>query len=181
MILLPMTVVKELISGHSQCQCFEQLRLTSHDVVTVGDETETDGQGDDSDLPKRDICLGADSLTGRPSRVHGSPDTNGVTDIIGTVCEGCGTGSDDLNEGVEVFDLVGVLGCIRVHTFHTTTFGSSKHTDLRTVDVIRHAVQSADDNLGREADEGSLHVVKFVDRSCSELVVVQSAHGPAQG
>jgi hypothetical protein len=48
------------------------------------------------------------------------------------------------------------------------------------VNVVRHAVQSADDYLGREADEGSLHVVKLVDGSSSELVVVQSAHGPAQ-
>jgi hypothetical protein len=132
-------------------------------------------------LPQRNIRLGADGLASGPSRVHGSPDTDGITHIVGTVCERCSAGSDDLNEGVEVLDLVGVLGCICVNTLHATTFRSSEHTDLRTVNIVGHAVQRADNDLGRKADEGSLHVVKLVDGSSSELVVVQGAHGPAQG
>ena len=159
---------------------FWSKRLTSHDVVTVSDKSETDGQGDDGDLPQRNIGLGADSLASGPSGVHSSPDTDGVTDIVSTVGEGCGTGSDDLNEGVEVLDLVRVLRCMCVHTFHAATFRSSKHTDLRAVNIVRHAVQSSDNDLCREADESSLHVVKLVDGSSSELVVVKSAHGPAQ-
>jgi hypothetical protein len=176
-----MTVVNISVSECFQCADDAGARLTSHDVVTVSDETEADSQGDDSDLPQRNICLGADSLASGPSRVHGSPDTNGVANIVSTVGEGCSAGSDDLNEGVEILDLVGVLGCICVNTLHAAAFRSSEHTDLRTVDIVRHAVQSTDDDLGREADEGSLHVVKLVDGSSSELIVVQSAHGPAQG
>ena len=72
--------------------------LTLHNVVTVSDETETDSQGNDGNLPQGHISLSADSLTGRPSRVHGSPDTDSVADIVGTVSEGSGTGGDDLNE-----------------------------------------------------------------------------------
>lgn len=154
--------------------------LTSHDVVTVSDETETDSQGNDSDLPQGHISLSAHSLASRPSRVHGSPDTDSVSDIVSTVRERCGTGGDDLNERVEVLNLVGVLRSMCVDTFHAATFRGSEDTDLSTVDVVRHTVQSSDNDLGRKTDKSCLHVVKLVDGTCTELVVVQSAHGPAQ-
>lgn len=115
-------------------------KLTSHDVVTVSDETETDGQSDDSDLPQGHICLGADSLASGPSRVHSSPDTNSITNVVSTVGERRGAGSDDLNEGVKVFDLVRVLRSVLVHAFHATALRSSKHTDLSAVDIVGHAI-----------------------------------------
>lgn len=83
-----------------------------HDVVSVGDETDTDGQGHDGDLPRGNILLRLDSLAGLPCSVHTSPDTDGVSDIVGAVSERCGTGSDDLDERVEVLDLVLVLGSL---------------------------------------------------------------------
>lgn len=92
--------------------------LTSHDVVSVSDETNADGQSDNSDLPQRNIGFGADSLTGVPSRVHGGPNTNSVSNIVGAVSEGSSAGSDDLNKGVEVLDLIGVLWCVGVDTVH---------------------------------------------------------------
>jgi hypothetical protein len=158
----------------------ERQRLTSHDVITISDETEADGQGDDSDLPQGYRSLGTNSLASGPSRVHSSPDTNSVTDVVSTVCEGGGAGGDDLHEGVKVFNLVRVLRSVRVYTFHTATLGSSEDTDLRAVDIVRHAVEGSDDDLGGNTDKGSLHVVKLVDGACSELVVVQSSHSPAQ-
>jgi hypothetical protein len=112
-------------------------RLTLHDVVTVSDETEADGQGDDSDLPQRNVCFGADSLTSGPSRVHGSPDTDGVTDIVGTVREGGSAGGDNLDEGVQVLGLVGILGSVSVNALHTTTFGSAENTDLSKGKLVR--------------------------------------------
>lgn len=155
-------------------------KLTSHDVVTVSDETEADRQSDDGDLPQRDRGLGADSLASRPSRVHGSPDTDGVSDVVGTVCEGSSAGRDDLHEGIEVFDFVAVLGRVRVHAVHAAAFRSSENADLSAVDIVRHAIEGADDDLSWDADEGGLEVVELVDGAGAELVVVQSAHGPAE-
>lgn len=81
-----------------------------HDVVAVGDEAETDGQGNDGDLPERDVSLGRDGLAGLPCAVHAGPDADGVADVIGAVGEGRGAGGDDLDEGVEIFDFVAVFG-----------------------------------------------------------------------
>lgn len=83
-----------------------------HDVVSVCDETNTDGEGHDGDLPRGNILLRLYGLAGLPRSVHTSPDTDGVSDIVGAVGEGCGTGSDDLDERVEVLDFVLVLGSL---------------------------------------------------------------------
>lgn len=158
----------------------EFCQLTLHDVVAVSDETETDSQGNDGDLPQGHISLSADSLTSRPSRVHGSPDTDSVADIVGTVSEGSGTGGDDLHEGVEIFYFVGVLFRVRVDAIHAATLRSSEDTDLSAVDVVRHAVEGSDNDLSGEANDDSLQVVTLVDGTGTKLVVVQSAHSPAQ-
>jgi hypothetical protein len=51
---------------------------------------------------------------------------------------------------------------------------------LSAVDVVRHAVESSDNDLSGEANNDSLQVVTLVDGTCTKLVVVQSAHSPAQ-
>lgn len=179
MILLPITV-ETIVSICNQRNVGGFWQRTLHDVVTVSDETETDSQGDDSDLPQGHISLSADSLTSRPSRVHGSPDTDSVTDVVGTVSEGSGTGGDDLHEGVEVFNFVGVFFRVRVNAVHSATFRSSEDTDLSAVDIVRHAVKSTDNDLSRKTNADGLEVVTFVDGACTKLIVVQSAHSPAQ-
>lgn len=155
--------------------------LTSHDVITVSDETEADRQSDDGDLPEGDRSFGTDRLACRPSGVHGGPDAHGVSDVVGAVREGCRAGGDDLHERVQVLDFVGVFGSVRVHAVHAAAFRGSEDADLGAVDVVGHAVEGADDDLGWDAHEGGFEVVDFVDGAGSELVVVKGAHGPAQG
>lgn len=58
-----------------------------HDVVSIGNEPETDSEGHDGDLPERNIGLGGDGLTGGPGTVHTSPDSNSISDIVGSVSE----------------------------------------------------------------------------------------------
>lgn len=73
-------------------------RLTLHDVVTVCDETDADGQSHHSDLPKRNFLLGLRSGASAPGSVHASPDTNSVTNIVRTMGKRRGTCSDNLYE-----------------------------------------------------------------------------------
>ena len=152
----------------------------THDVVSVCDETDTDRQSNDSNLPKRDRSPRSDCCASRPSRVHSSPHTDGVTNIVGSVCERCGTGCDDLDERVEVFDLVLVLGSMCVNTVHTATFWSSEDTELSLVDVVVETVHTSNDNHCRKTVGKGLQVVQFVDRSCTWWVVVEPAHGPSK-
>lgn len=144
----------------------------THDVVTIRDEAETDGESNDSNLPQWHRGFRSDSLTSRPGRVHGSPDTNSVTDIVGSVSKGCGAGGDDLNKRVEILDLVLVLGCVFVHTFHAATFWSAQDTELRLVNIVVHTVESGDDNHCREALHEGFHVVYLVDGTCTWWVAV---------
>jgi hypothetical protein len=112
-------------------------RLTLHDVVSVSDETNADCQGDNGDLPKRNLLLGLGGVASAPGGVHTSPDTDGVTDIVGTVREGGSAGGDNLDEGVQVLGLVGILGSVSVNALHTTTFGSAENTDLSKGKLVR--------------------------------------------
>src|SRR5690349_8946147 len=80
-----------------------------HDVVTVGDETERQSGGEDSQLPEGHIGLGLRSVAGVPCRVDDRPGTDSVADIVGAVSEGSSAGSKNLNKGVCVFNLVGIL------------------------------------------------------------------------
>lgn len=140
-------------------------KRTLHDVVTVGDETEADGQGHDGDLPELDGGLGLVGLAGRPGLVHGTPDTDRVTDIVGAVSEGGSAGGDDLDEGVQVLDLVGVLGGVAVDAVHAGALRGSHDTDLGLVDIVVDTVEGDDDGDGGEADQEGLEVVEFIDRT----------------
>lgn len=73
---------------------------TFHDVVSVGDEPDTDGQRHDGDLPQGNgVFSGAGGARG-PGGVHGGPDTDSVTNVVGTVGERRGASGDDLDVGV---------------------------------------------------------------------------------
>jgi len=85
-----------------------------------------------------------------------------------------------LNEGVKVLNLVSVAGSVGVHTSHTSSFGSSKNTDLSLVDIVVDTVHQCDNNASRDTLENSLHVVDFVDGTGTELVLVDGAHSPTE-
>lgn len=96
-----------------------------HDVVSVCDETKADGEGHDRNLPKRNVLLRLNSLAGLPCAVHASPDTDGISDIVGAVSERRGAGSDDLDEGVEIFDLILIFRGVSVYPLHAAAFRSA--------------------------------------------------------
>lgn len=152
-----------------------------HDVVAVGDETERQGGGEHSQLPKRDGSLGCSSVTGVPGRVDDSPGTDSVTDIVGTVGEGSSAGGDDLDERVGVLNFVGVLLSVAVDALHALAFGCSVDTGLSSVDVVVDTVKAANDNHGGNALESDDHVLLLVDLAIHDLVLVEVAHGPSEG
>jgi hypothetical protein len=156
-------------------------RRTLHDVVSVGDESETDGQRHDGNLPKWDLLLRSDSLAGVPGTVHTSPDTDGVTDIVGTVSERSSASSDDLDEGVEILDLVGVLGSMSINAVHTTALRSTENANLSLVDIVVHTVETGDDNIGGEAVAEGSKIVALIDGTGAHGVPVDEAHSPAKG
>jgi hypothetical protein len=152
-----------------------------HDIVSVGDQTERQGSGENSQLPDGDRGLGLGGVTGGPGRVDDSPGTDSVTDIVGTVSEGSSAGSENLDERVGVLDLVGVLLSMAVDALHADTLGSSVDTSLGGVDVVVDTVKAADDDHGGNALEGDHHVLLLVDLTRLDLVLVEVAHGPAEG
>lgn len=89
-------------------------------------------------------------------------------------------GSDNLDEGVEMLDLVGVLLGVAVHALHAATLRSSGNTDLGSVDVVVGTIESGDDNHGGDALEEGDQVVSLVDGTGAHGVLVEEAHGPAE-
>lgn len=156
------------------------MRLTLHDVVTIGDETDADHSGDNTNLPQRNLGLLLGRSASGPSSVHTSPDTDSVTDIVGTVSERSSASSDDLNERVQVLNLVGVLGSMLVDAGHTATFGSGLNTHLGSMNVVVSTVEESDDDLGGNTLENGDQVVSLVDRTGTNGVGVESSHGPAK-
>lgn len=94
--------------------------------------------------------------------------------------EGGSAGSDDLDEGVQVLDLVGVLGGVGIDTVHAATLRSAEDTNLSLVDIVVHTVESSDDDHGGETDAEGLEVMKLVNGTGTHGVLVKSAHGPAE-
>lgn len=112
-----------------------------HDVVSVCDETEANGEGHDRNLPKGNLLLRLDGQAGLPCAVHTSPNTDGVSDIVSTVSERGGTGSDDLDERVEIFDLVLIFGGVGVNSLHAAAFRGAENTDLGAMDIVVDTVE----------------------------------------
>lgn len=134
-----------------------------HDVVTVGDETDGDGSGKNGELPDGYRSFSGGRISGRPSRVNDSPRTDRVSDIVGTVSEGCGTGSQDLDERVSVFDLVRVLLGVGVDSFHPVSFGGTGDTRLSGVDIVMKTVKSTTGDHGWDPLGEDSEIVLFVD------------------
>lgn len=180
MILLPMTIEICVLAIDPAAKRFVSVRHTLHDVVTISDEADADGEGNDSDLPERHFLLLLRWPGLGPCDVHASPDTDSITDIVGTVGERGGAGSDDLDERVQVLDLVGVLGGVGVDAFHTATLGSAHDSDLSLVNIVVKTVQKGDDRVGREAPDDGLDIVLLIDGTGTKRVLVESTHGPAE-
>jgi hypothetical protein len=119
-----------------------------HDVVTVGNETDGDGSGKNCELPDRNRSFSGSGISSGPGRVNDSPGTDRVSDIVGTVCEGCGTGSQDLDKRISVFDLVRVLFGVGVNTLHPVSFGGTRDTGLSSVDIVVKTVEGTTGDHG---------------------------------
>jgi hypothetical protein len=97
------------------------------------------------------------------------------------VSERSSAGSKNLDERVGVLDLVGVLLSMAVDTLHADTLGGSVNTSLGGVNVVVDTIKAADDDHGRDTLEGDDHVLLLVDLTRLDLVLVEVAHGPAEG
>ena len=167
-----------------------------HDVVAVGDQTNGDRRRDNSDLPDRHRCLALGGFAGRPGAVDNCPRRDGVSDIVGsylllarvqiqgreiarTMSEGSSARSEDLDEGVRMLDLVGVLGSVLVHPRHARALRSTRNTSLRNVDVVVSTVKQTDDDHCWHTLCDDLHVLELVDLTGAHWVVVEQSHGPA--
>ena len=151
-----------------------------HDVEAVGDETDGKGTGEDSQLPDGDGGGLVDGKTGGPGLVDGSPGTSRVTDIVGTVGERGSAGSDNLDKGVGVLDLVGVSLSVGVDASHASTFGGTGNTNLGCVDIVEETVHEGAGDESRETDSENLEVLSLINLTRSHGVVVESAHGPTE-
>ena len=153
---------------------------TLHDVVTVCAETDGNAKSQDGELPHRHGRLGGSGCASGPGGVNGSPGTDRVTNVVGTVSERSSASSDDLNERVGVLDLVGVLLRSGVDALHALTLGSTVDTTLGRVNIVVETVQETDSDNGRKALEHALHVAELVNLTGAHRVVAQETHGPAQ-
>jgi hypothetical protein len=151
-----------------------------HDVVAVGDETKRQGSGQNSELPDGNGSLRLGGATGAPSTVDDGPGTDSVTDIVGTVGERSGTGSENLDEGVCVLDLVGVFLSMAVDTLHTGTFGGSVDTSLSSVNIVVDTVETTDNDHGRDTLKSDDDVLLLVNLTSADLVLVEVSHGPGK-
>ena len=143
-----------------------------HDVVTVGNETDGDGSGKNGELPDGYRSFGGGGISGRPGRVNDSPRTDRVSDIVGTVGERCGTGSQDLDERVSVFDLVRVLFGVGVDSFHPVSFWGSRDTGLSGVDIVMKTVKSTTGDHGWDSLGDDSKIVFLVNGTRTHWVGV---------
>ena len=131
--------------------------------ISVCNETETDGESHNSDLPEGNFFLGSDSLSSSPCTVHTSPDTDSVSDIIGSVSERSSASCDNLHERVEVFNFIWVFLGLVVDFVHAATFRCTEDSDLCAVNIVVETIEEGDDDVGWETDAEGSEVVNFVD------------------
>ena len=155
-------------------------KLTLHDVVAVGDETERDHQGEDGELPDWDGSLGRCGVAGRPAGVDDGPGTDGVADVVGAVGERGGASGENLDERVGVLDFVGVLLGVSIDAGHAGALGSAGGATLGGVDVVVQTVEGAADDVGGNSFRDDLDVVQLVDLAGTEGVVAEGAQSPGQ-
>lgn len=157
------------------------IKHTLHNVITVSDETERNRETQNAELPLGDGGLGLEGVAGGPGGVDDGPGADGVADVVGAVGEGGGAGREHLDERVQVLDLVGVLGRVRVDALHAPAVGRAVDAVLRRVDVVVEPVQERRRGQGRGAREQRPHVLGLVQLARAHRVVAQRPHRPADG
>jgi hypothetical protein len=88
--------------------------------------------------------------------------------------------SENLDEGVGVFDFVRVLSGVAVDSFHSVTFGGTGNTRLSGVDIVVKTVESTDSDHGRDSLGENSHVVSLVNSTGAHGVGVKSSHSPSE-
>ncbi|KAJ3536198.1 hypothetical protein NMY22_g6134 [Coprinellus aureogranulatus] len=135
---------RETTGGRHECDAVSE---DGHDVVAVCRETDDEHACTKDQSPDRDGSLGSRELAGVPDVEDDGEGTNGVGDVVGSVGEGGNAGGEDLEEGVEVLGVVGVLLGASVGfsnalgTFHDVTDDSPYH--LSTLRAILTVMQIA--------------------------------------
>lgn len=152
-----------------------------HDVVPVRDQADGDGRAEHRELPHGNRRVFLRGLAVHPGVVDDGPRADGIADVVGAVRKTRGARCEDLHERVHMLDFVGVLGCVGVYALHARALGGAVDARLRGVDVVVEAVEKAGDDHGGEADEEGGDVLALVDLASAHGVVVQRAHGPADG
>ena len=132
----------------------------THDVVTVGSESENEESGTGSENPNFDGGLRSTRDTGREGGVddgegtavlgirnqrpvsekESEEDEHSVGDIVSSVSERRGTGSQDLKERVEMLDLVGVRLDTVVSSLHSLVSSRSGLSVLQSVNIDGRSV-----------------------------------------
>ena len=107
-----------------------------HDVVTISDQSRRDGEGEHCKLPEGHGRLGPGGVARAPGCVDNGPGADRVADVVSAVRKGSSASSQDLHERVCVFDLVGVLLCVQVHSLHPAALWRACDAGLCSVDVV---------------------------------------------
>lgn len=86
----------------------------AHNVVSISPETNDQGGSTVTETPNWDWGL-VGELSSVPNQVDGGERTDGVGKIVGSVSEGSGGGSENLEERVQMFGLVVEMSSTGVH------------------------------------------------------------------
>lgn len=151
-----------------------------HDIVAIRDKAQRKSCREHSKLPERNGCFGPRSFTSVPSTVDDGPGSNSITNIISTVCKGCGASSDNLNERVCVLNFVRVFLGMAVDTLHAFSFGGTMNSSLGSVNVVVDTIKSTDHDHSGNSFDGNDHVLSLVYFATFNLVVVKVAHSPSK-
>lgn len=130
----------------------ESVSEDSHDVVSVGSQSEDDHGSSESEDPDGSLSLGGQGSSGFPNGVDGRVRTDSVGDIVSSVSEGSSAGGENLEEGVEVLGLVGVLLSGRVHSLESRDLGLGSSFGLEGVNVDRGSVSQSSQDLVSKDD-----------------------------
>lgn len=106
----------------------------THNVVAVGCETDDDHCTTEDENPDGDWGVFSSDGSVGPDIVDNGVGTDGVGDVVGAVGERCSAGGHYLEEGVEMFGAVIVLGDTSVHGVQTSRIRAT-FTGLKLKDI----------------------------------------------
>lgn len=112
----------------------------SHDVVAISPETDDDAGTTKAENPDGDFRLLTRNKTGVPDLVDGGIGTDGIGNIVCSVNKRGGSGSHDLEEGVEVLGLVVKVCSTSVDLLNITS--NNRLFGLRADNVLVDTVEN---------------------------------------